>query len=69
MVAPPATNQLEFKVSARADGGNVRGKTMRGAGRPAVRKIARLDDQYSQTEEGLVLKTLQFSQLVGSFAP
>lgn len=64
MVAPPITNQLEYKVSARADGGNVRGKTMRGAGRPAVRKTARLDDQYGQSDNGTVLKTLQFQQLV-----
>lgn len=66
MIAPPARNGWEYRASARADGGWVRGRTVRRKRENSLRKTVRLDDQYGQTKEGAVLKTLQFSKLVGT---
>lgn len=67
MVAPPASNVREYKASARADGGWVRGRTVRRKREDSLRKIRILRDQYGHTKEGAVLKTLRFSKLVGEW--
>lgn len=66
MVAPPACNELEFKVSGRADGGWVRNRVARRKGRSSLRKTVRLDDQVGETDAGAILKTLQFCKLVSA---
>ncbi|EJT48041.1 hypothetical protein A1Q2_06188 [Trichosporon asahii var. asahii CBS 8904] len=64
MVAPPASNEREYKASARADGGWVRGRIVRRKREDSLRKTTSLRDQYGHTKEGAVLKTLRFSKLV-----
>lgn len=66
MIAPPARNKWEYKASARADGGWVRGKIVRKKRHSSLRQTTRIHNQYGSTKEGAVLKTLQFSKLVSN---